>query len=571
MMTSTFHETSLPALFFLQNSFPAKTAHWAQGYDPTHHWWLSTAWAVLPLLVLLTTIVGLKLKAHRAALLALATAFAIAVFVFHMPVILASLAAVYGAGYGLFPIFWIIFPVIFMYHLTVKAGRFDLLQQCMTDITEDSRLQLLLIAFCLGAFFEGAAGFGTPVAVCGTVLLGLGFKPVQAAGLALLANTAPVAFGGLGIPIIALHGVTGLDTLVLTRVVAVLLTPFCLLVPFWLIWAYAGFKAMLEVWPAILVAGVTFALTQLTVARLHGPWLVDIVASVVTITALVLFLRVWKPKRILNAKLEDVTHQSRGVNAGRASVVFRAALPWIILTVFVTLWGAPKYGAWVDGLSTMRLHVPGLDHVVSRMPPAVPTAAAEPAVFVFNWISATGTGIFLAALLAAFAMGLRGRQVGATLMETVKATRFTMVTIAALMGLGFVTRFCGMDATLGLAFARTGVLYPFFGTLIGWLGTASTGSDTSSNVLFGSLQKLTAQQLNISPYIMAAANSGGGVMGKMVAPQSVVVASTATGIYGKEGSILRFVLLHSLALACLMGALVSFFIYCPALTKFLLN
>jgi len=390
MITSTFHETGFSALLFLQNSGSTGSAHWAQGYDPTHHWWLSTAWAALPLLVLLTTIVGFKLKAHRAALLALATAFAIAVFVFHMPVILASLAAAYGAGYGLFPIFWIIFPVIFMYHLTVKAGRFVLLQQCMTDITEDSRLQLLLIAFCLGAFFEGAAGFGTPVAVCGTILLGLGFKPVQAAGLALLANTAPVAFGGLGIPIIALHGVTGLDTLVLTRVVAVLLTPFCILVPFWLIWAYAGFKAMLEVWPAIFVAGVTFAFTQLMIARLHGPWLVDIIASVVTITALVLFLRVWKPKRILNAKLEDVTHLSRGVNAGRASVVFRAALPWIILTMFVTLWGAPKYGAWVDGLSTIRLHVPGLDRVVSRMPPAVPKAAAEPAVFVFNWISATG-------------------------------------------------------------------------------------------------------------------------------------------------------------------------------------
>lgn len=556
---------------FLQNLIPAKTAHWAQGYDPTHHWWLSTAWAALPLLVLLITIVGFKLKAHRAALLALATSLAIAIIVFHMPIILASLAAAYGAGYGLFPIFWIIFPVIFMYQLTVKAGRFDLLQQCMSDITEDSRLQLLLIAFCLGAFFEGAAGFGTPVAVCGTVLLGLGFKPVQAAGLALLANTAPVAFGGLGIPIIALHGVTGLDTLVLSRVVAVLLTPFCLLVPFWLIWSYAGFKAMVEVWPAILVVGVTFASTQLTVAQLNGPWLVDIVASVVTITALVLFLRVWKPRRILNAKLEDVTHLSRGGNAARASVVFHAALPWIILTIFVTLWGAPKYGAWVDGLSTMRLHVPWLDHAVTRMPPAVPAATAEPAVFVFNWISATGSGIFLAALLAAFAMGLGRRQVGSTLMETVKATRFTMVTIAALMGVGFVTRFCGMDATLGLAFARTGVFYPFFGTLIGWLGTASTGSDTSSNVLFGSLQKLTAQQLNISPYIMAAANSGGGVMGKMVAPQSVVVASTATGIYGKEGSILRFVLLHSVALACLMGALVSLLIYCPALTKFLLN
>ncbi len=571
MTPSTFHEAGLSAFIFLQNSIPAGTPHWAQVYDPTHRWWLSTAWAALPLLVLLTAIVGLRLKAHLAALLALATSFAIAVVVFHMPVILASLSALYGGSYGLFPIFWIIFPVIFTYHLTVKAGRFGLLQQCMTDITEDSRLQLLLIAFCLGAFFEGAAGFGTPVAVCGTVLLGLGFKPVQAAGLALLANTAPVAFGGLGIPIIALHGVTGLDTLMLTRVVAALLTPFCILVPFWLIWAYAGFKAMLEVWPAILVAGATFAFTQWTVARLHGPWLVDITASVAAITALVLFLRVWKPKRILNAKLEDITHRSRDINAGRAIMVFRAALPWIILTLFVTLWGAPRYGAWVDGISTIRLHVPGLDNVVFRVPPAIPKATAEPAVLVFNWISATGSGIFLAALVAAFAMGLRGRQVAATLMETVKATRFTMVTIAALMGLGFVTRFSGMDATLGLAFARTGVLYPFFGTLIGWLGTASTGSDTSSNVLFGSLQKLTAQQLNISPYIMAAANSGGGVMGKMVAPQSVVVASTATGIYGKEGSILRFVLLHSLALACLMGLLISLAVYCPALTKFLLN
>jgi len=503
--------------------------------------------------------------------MSLATALAIAIFVFHMPAHLAALATTYGAGYGLFPIFWIIFPVIFMYQLTVRAGRFSILQQCLTDVTEDSRLQLLLIAFCFGAFFEGAAGFGTPVAVCGTILLGLGFTPLQAAGLALLANTAPVAFGGLGIPIVALHGVTGLDTMILARVVSTLLTPFCILVPFWLIWAFAGFSAMLEVWPAILVAGVSFGFTQLAVARLHGPWLVDISASVVSIAALVLFLRVWKPKRILNAKCEDVTNLPRAVNVGRAGIVLRAGLPWIILTCVVTLWGTPSFSSWIDGISTLRFHISGLDQVVFRMPPAVPRPTAEPAIFVFNWLSATGTGIFLAAMIAAVAMGLRSRQIATTFVTTVVSIRFTMITIAALMGLGFITRFCGLDATLGLAFARTGVLYPFFGTLIGWLGTASTGSDTSSNVLFGSLQKLTAQQLGISPYIMASANSGGGVMGKMVAPQNVVVASTATGIYGKEGSILRFVFFHSLALACLMGLLVSLFIYFPALTRFLLS
>lgn len=390
MSTALSHKSGLLLLWYTFSAGPLQ--RWVQEYDPTHHWWLSTLWAALPLVVLLTTIAGLKIKAHISALIALATALAIAIFIFHMPAYLAALATASGAGYGLFPIFWIIFPVIFMYQLTVRAGRFGILQQCLTDVTEDSRLQLLLIAFCLGAFFEGAAGFGTPVAVCGTILLGLGFSPLQAAGLALLANTAPVAFGGLGIPIIALHGVTGLDTMMLARVVATLLTPFCILVPFWLIWAFAGFSAMLEVWPAILVAGVSFGFTQLAVARLHGPWLVDISASVVSIATLILFLRFWKPRRILDAKRDDMTHLPRAVNAGRASIVLRASLPWIILTVFVTLWGTPSFSTWIDGLSTMRFHIPGLDQVVFRMPPAVPKPAAEAAVFVFNWLSANWYG-----------------------------------------------------------------------------------------------------------------------------------------------------------------------------------
>ncbi len=562
---------TLQALAGGLGSAPGPGARWQQAYDPTHHWWLSTLWAALPLVVLLTAMIVFCIKAHLAALLTLATAVVIAMGIFHMPALLAALAVGYGAAYGLFPIFWIVFPVMFLYHLTVHARRFNLLQECLQNVTEDSRLQLLLIAFCFGAFFEGCAGFGTPVAVCGTILIGLGFAPIEASGLALLANTAPVAFGSLGIPVIALHGVTGLDTLLLTRVVAALLTPFCVLVPFWLIWAFAGFSKMLEVWPAILVAGTTFGLTQLLVARLHGPWLVDISAAVLSITVLIYFLKLWKPKRVLNARREDITDLPRSSVRNRADIVRRAGLPWLILTLCVTLWGTPRFTRWLDLLSSPHLHVPGLDRVVFRMPPVVAAPAAEPAVFIVNWLSATGTGIFIAALIAAFAMGLRPHAIVATLLKTLAVTRYTLITIAALMGLGFLTRFCGMDATLGLAFARTGVLYPFFGALIGWLGTASTGSDTASNVLFGSLQRLTAQQLGLSPYLMTSANSGGGVMGKMVAPQSVVVATTATGIYGSEGTILRFVFLHSLALACLMGALVALVAYSPLLTRLILN
>jgi len=514
---------------------------------------------------------GLRIKGHIAALAGLATALAVALVAFHMPARLALLATGLGAGYGLFPICWIVVPVLFLYQLTVRSGRFAELQQCLVGVTPDGRLQLLLIAFAFGAFFEGAAGFGTPVAVCGTILIGLGFPPLQAAGLALLANTAPVAFGALGTPIVALHGVTNLDTLLLARVIGRILTPFCILVPFWLIWAFAGFGAMLEIWPAILIAGATFGFTQLLVAVFHGPWLVDIAASVVCMAVLIAFLRVWKPKRILNAACKDVTlhHVPCELSSGKA--VFRAALPWIILTLFVVLWGLPSITRAIDAVTTIKFPIHGLHQMVFRMPPAVPAPTAETAVFTFNWLSATGTGIFLAAILAGLLMGMRLRAILQVFLETMVTVRFTLITIAALMAIGFITRYCGMDGTLGLAFARTGLFYPFFGTLIGWIGTASTGSDTSSNVLFGSLQQMTAQQLNISPYLMASANSAGGVMGKMVAPQSIVVATTATETYGSEGTILRFVFLHSLALACLVGVLVSMMAYWPAFTKFILH
>ena len=545
---------------YLFKTNPA-TGTWAQTYDPARRWWISALLAALPVVVLLAAMAILRLKAHIAAVIGLLTALAVAIAIYHMPIRLALTTTAYGAAYGLFPICWIILPVIFLYQLTVKTGRFTALQQSLTNITEDGRLQLLLIAFALGAFFEGAAGFGTPVAVCGAILISLGFKPIQAAGLSLIANTAPVAFGALGIPVITLAAVTGIDVFQLSKVVAIILVPFCILVPFWLIWVYAGFKSMLEIWPAILVAAVTFASAQYLMATFFGPSLVAIVSSTSTIVVLIAFLRFWKPKRLLNAKGEDITAMARKrVNHGAAGT-FKAWLPWIVLSLLVFVWGLKQFNKPVDKATTINIPVAGLDKVVQRIPPVVAKPTAEPAVFKLNWAAATGTGIMLAAILSGFFMGLGPISLLRAFAETVFNIRFTVITIAAMLALGFVTRYCGLDATMGLAFARTGALYPFFGTLIGWLGTATTGSDTSSNVLFGSLQKLTAQQIGISPTLMASANSAGGVMGKMIDAQSIVVASTATQQYGQEGSILRFVFWHSLGLAAMAGVVVYLLAY----------
>jgi len=543
------------------------TTPWQQSYDPMGNWVFSTILAALPILVLLGTLAVLKLKAHYSAMLGLLTALIVALVFFHMPVRLALTTVSYGAGYGLFPICWIIIPVIFMYQLTVQSGRFKMLQETLMSVTEDSRLQLLLIAFCLGGFFEGASGFGTPVAVCGALLIGLGFKPIQAAGLALLANTAPVAFGALGIPVIALQGVTGLDLSHLTTTVARILTPFCFIVPFWLIWAYVGFKKMLEVWPAVLIAGVTFGLTQLAVATFNGPALVDIIASVVTLAVLICFLMVWKPKSIVRADGSDVTGQAK-VNYGNTpGKIFKAWLPWLVLSLMVFIWGLPGFTKMVAH-TTLKFPVNGLHQMVQRMPPVVATAVKEAAIFKLDWLAATGTSIMLAAIISGLLMGIGPIGVLKTLGKTLYNVRFTIVTISSMLALGFMTRYCGLDVTLGLAFARTGHAYPFFGTLVGWVGTASTGSDTSANVLFGSLQKITALQIGVSPVLMASANTGGGVMAKMIAAQSVVIASTATGSYGKEGDILRFVMPHSFALACLVGCLVYLMAYVMPFMQF---
>ena len=529
---------------------------WSQAYDPLHCAILSTVFAALPIVALLGALAFLRIKAHWAAVLGLATALLIATLAFHMPADRAFAAAAYGGAFGLLPIGWIILNVIFLYTLTTERGLFPVLQQSLAAVTSDRRLQLLLIAFCFGAFFEGAAGFGTPVAVTAALLIGLGFRPLEASGLTLIANTAPVAFGALGTPIITLSAVSGLDLHKLSAMVGRQLPFFAIIVPFWLVAASAGFKGMLEVWPALLVAGACFAVPQFLMSNLHGPWLVDIVASVTSMSALVLFLLVWHPARTWHhAGESDDTSGPAGPRPGRAAIV-RAWVPWVILSLLVFVWGLSGVRAFLDRLSVVRIPFPHLHQLIQRMPPVVAAPSPEAAVYNLNWLSATGTAIFLAAVISGLVMGFGPRAMARLYWATLKRVRFSLLTVAAMLARGYLTRYPGLDATLGLAFAKTGVLYPFFGTLLGWLGVALTGSDTSSNVLFGSLQRISAEQIGISSILMAAANSSGGVMGKMIDAQSIVVASTATRWYGHEGDILRYVFFHSLILAALVGGLV---------------
>jgi lactate permease len=540
---------------------------WSQVYDPLSNAVLSTALAALPILVLLGSLGVLRIKAHYAALLGLGTSLIVAVVVFRMPAAMILASAGYGGAYGLFPIGWIVLNVIFLYQLTNECGLFERLRHSITGLTQDRRLQLLLVAFSFGAFIEGACGFGTPVAVTGAILIGLGFSPLSASGLSLIANTAPVAFGALGAPLIGLQGVTGLDLKELSAMVGRQLPFFSVLVPFWLIWAFAGFRGMIEIWPAILVAGVCFAVPQFLVSNFHGPWLVDVVAAIVSIAALSLFLKFWQPKniwRVSEARPSGRAPSKEALADARASdtipnsksEMFRAWLPWIILSVVVFVWGLPQTKGFLDGIAAPKIPVHGLDKLVLRVPPVVAKPVAENAVFNFNLLSASGSGILFASIIAGLAMGYSVRGLLLVYWKTLRLVSTSLLTIAAMMAIGFTTRYSGMDATLGLAFAKTGFLYPFFGTMLGWLGVALTGSDTSSNVLFGSLQKITATQLGLSPTLMAAANSSGGVMGKMIDAQSIVVASTATRWYGHEGDILRYVFFHSLALAALVGVLV---------------
>jgi lactate permease len=535
---------------------------WLQNYDPLGNATLSTLIAAVPIVVLLGSIALLHIRIHVAALVGLAVALGIAIFVFHMPVSAAAATTGYGAAYGLFPIGWIILNLIFLYQLTVEKGLFAILRNSLGNLAPDPRVQVILVAFSFGAFFEGAAGFGTPVAITAAILIQLGFKPLAASGLALIANTAPVAYGALGTPIIALSGVTGIPLEKLSAMAGRQLPFFSMIVPFWVVWAMAGFRGMLGVWPVALTAGVSFAIPQFLISNFHGPWLVDIVSSIASIISTIALLKVWRPREIWKLEANDETTPAPQKTVPSRPEIIRAWTPWILLTVFIFLWGLPAAKKFLNEISAPKFPVPQLHEVVVRSYPVVPQPTPEAptkpeaAVFTLNWLSATGTGILVAAIVAGFVMRFSIGELFRTYLRTIYRVRLSLVTIAAMLALGYVTKYSGTDATLGLALAKTGVFYPFFGTLLGWLGVALTGSDTASNVLFGSLQKITAEQTGISPTLMCAANSTGGVMGKMVDAQSIVVASTATNWYGHEGTILRYVFFHSIALAALVGVLV---------------
>ena len=553
---------------------------WNQVYNPLGNAALSTIAAAIPVVTLLVLIASGKVKAHIAAIIAVILTNLIAIFIFTMPAGMSIRASVLGIVAGFFPIGWIVLNVIFLYQLTVATGQFELLKRAVGGVTEDRRLQLLLIAFSFGAFFEGASGFGTPVAVTGAVLIGLGFSPLAASGLSLIANTAPVAYGALGTPIAGLAQVTGLDPYILGAMVGRQLPVFSLIVPFWVVWAFAGWKGMKDVWPAILVTGVSFAIPQFVISNYINPWIVDIGASLISMGCLILFLKVWQPKQLwlspaLRGRDESTATMAAAKQMDKTPLtqgeLWTALLPWIIVCVVMLIWGNGTFKTWANSIFVWNYPVPELHNMINTVPPVAAKPTPQGAVFGFTYLSFTGTGMLIAAIIAGLLAGFSPLRMVTEYGRTIKLCAISLITISAMLAIGTLTRLSGVDATLGLAFAATGVLYPFFGTLLGWLGVALTGSDTASNILFGNLQKITSEQLGLSSVLMGAANSSGGVMGKMIDAQSIVVASTATNWYGHEGTILRFVFKHSIALACLVGILVMLQAYVYPFTLMVLK
>ena len=525
---------------------------WPQNYDPLHSVLFSSLAAAVPVVLLLALLAVWHVRAHLAALAGLLAAVGIAFAVFGMPASTALAAAGTGALFGLFPIGWIVINAVFTYRLAVETGTFEQIKTQIARLSADPRIQALLIAFCFGAFIEGCAGFGAPVAISGAMLLGLGFRPLEAAKLALIGNTAPVAFGSVGIPITTLATVTGLPVGDLSAMVGRQLPFFSLIVPFWLVAAQVGLKGMRQVWPACLVCGLSFGVTQWAVSNFHGPWLVDIVAAVVAMLSLIVLLRFWKP-----ASAGDAENAKYKIQNTKSAL--RAWLPWILLALFVALWKVGPVEKWLKAATPWSWKVPYLHESVQRMPPVVVKPEFEKGTFDFLFLAGTGTALLMAAIISALALGLRPAAIARSYWQTFLKVRISLLTIAVMLALGFTTRYCGSDTTMGLAFAMTGSWFPFFSPLLGWLGVALTGSDTASNVLFGNLQKVTAEQIGLPPILTCAANSSGGVMGKMIDAQSIVVAQTATGSAPgapDAGTILRAVFWHSLALAVLVGVLV---------------
>jgi len=549
---------------------------WTQLYTPLGSLWLSALAAAIPILFFFIALAVWRMKGHVAAAVTLLLALGVAIFAYGMPVQQALAAAGFGFAYGLWPIAWIIVTAVFLYKIVVKTGQFDIIRASVLAITDDQRLQMLLIGFAFGAFLEGAAGFGAPVAITAALLVGLGFNPLYAAGLCLIANTAPVAFGAMGIPIIVAGQVTGIDPFHIGAMAGRQLPLLSLLVPFWLVFMMDGAKGVRETWPAALVCGGSFAVTQYFTSNHIGPELPDITSALVSLVSLAAFLKVWQPRSAsqrAGGAVSGGTVALAGFGGGfggapvsrKASPytlaqTLRAWAPFGILTAIVTVWSLQPFKALfaANGAlagTVLKFKVPGLDQMVIKAAPIVATPKAYDAVLKLDLLSAVGTAILLTALISAVLLKMKPRALLATFGETLVELARPVLSIGLVLAFAFVANYSGMSSTLALLLAGTGAAFPFFSPFLGWLGVFLTGSDTSSNALFCALQNTTAHQIGVSDTLMVAANTTGGVTAKMISPQSIAVACAATGLVGKESELFRFTVKHSLLFAVIIGVI----------------
>jgi len=529
---------------------------WQQIYDPFSNKLLSTAISALPVLTLFFVLVGLKKRVWVSALSGLLMAVALALVVFKMPAVLVATAAGHGFIFGLLRIAWIVVGSIFLYNVATETGQFQIMKDSIAGLSSDKRLQLVLIAFCFGAFLEGTGGGGAPVAIAGAFLMGLGFSPFQSATLCLLANTAPVAWGGVGNPIRTLGGVTGLPEAHFSAMAGRILPPLSLILPFWLVRSMVGWRETFQVWPALLVSGISFAGMQFYWSNYQDIGLVDVVAAVFSLLMTVAFLKFWKPAKVIPVSGELAVSAKRH----SAAQVLKGWSPFIVASILIFVTGLPSVAKYLN-IDSLRAPMPYLHNAVLKMPPIAPKPTPEDATVNLNFVGIPGTVVFVAGLVAALLAGLPLRKIAGLFKGTVLQMTPSLLAISFMVGLAYVTRYCGMDTIMGLSLTGTGWFYPFFGTLLGWLGVALTGTDAGSNALFGNLQKVTAEQLSLSPILMGAANSTGGVMGKMIDAQSIVVSSSATNQQGNEAAIFKAVFWHSIALASLVGLIVLFYAY----------
>jgi lactate permease len=542
---------------------------WPQNYEPLYSWPLSTFISALPVATLFFILVVVKARVWVAAMFGLLMSVALAVGVLRMPVVLVGAAGALGIIFGLLRIAWIIVASIFLYGVAVETGQFQVMKESIAALSADKRLQLILIAFCFGAFLEGTGGGGAPVAIAGSFLIGLGFEPFQAATLCLIANTAPVAWGAVGTPIRVLSDVTGLSEPALSAMTGRVLPPISAILPLWLVRSMVGWRETYEVWPAVAVSGLSFATVQFYWSNYQESGLVDIIAALISLLCMVAFLRVWHPKTGLENRDASTTQPSSEAEDVRRLetirhhsilAIVKGWSPFLLTSVFIFLWSVPSIRAYLT-LAALKQPMRYLDHVVLRMPPVVPQPMPEEAIADLNILALPGTAVFLGAILAALILGMKPARIAQTFGTTVLTLTPSLLAISFMVGLAYVTRYSGMDTILGLSLTRTGPAFPFFGTLLGWLGVALTGTDAGSNALFGNLQKVTAERLGLSPILMAAANSSGGVMGKMIDAQSIVVSSAATRQVGREAAIFQVVFKHSIILVCLVGAIVTLYAF----------